>query len=345
MTAPVSPPRVSVVVPAYNAATTLAACLHSLVAQTLGDREILVMDDASTDATPEVAAAFAPQVTVVRQPVNRGQFPNVEDGIRRARGRYVAVYHADDVYDPTILAEEVAVLDADLTVGLVFALDRFIDGAGREYGRLHLPPTIRGRGRLDYQTVLNGVLTHKNVFLPTPSAVARTEWYRRAGAFRPEFGSAADLDMWLRMARFGQVVVLERHLFSYRHTSDSVGQAYQRLRVTPENYFELMDRHLADAPPAVVVPAARRAHEAHRAVDRLRIAVNAYIRGDRRVCRELHAQVDWRALLGSPHVPRPRHLVLWTLLAVLSRLPHLSVAARGLHWRFYRRLPWWHEAA
>jgi GT2 family glycosyltransferase len=340
-----SAPGVTIVVPVYNGAKHLRECLDSLVNQTWRHRDILVMDDASTDETPRIVEGYGKQVDVVRQVRNRGQFQNVEDGIARARGRYVAVYHADDVYDPEIVAREVAFLEAHPDVGTVFCLDRFLDEAGREYGRLTLPASLRGRTILDYPTVLNGILEFKNVFLPTPGAMARIDCYRAVGGFRTEFGSAADLDMWLRLARHSPVGVLEEHLFGYRHSAGSQGQSYQALRTDPENYFAVMARHLDENPRAVVTPVARRAHAAHRAVDHLRAAVNGYILGRLDRGRSAWRAVRVRDLLGSRRIRRPRHLVLWVVLGILFVLPRLPAAAHLLHWRYYRRLPWWAASA
>src|SRR5512138_2193028 len=90
-------PLVSVIVPSYNGAKFLPESLDSILAQTYPNIEIIVLDDASTDDTPAVAARYAGRITYVRQPANLGQFDNVNDGIARGAGDLVAVYHADDV--------------------------------------------------------------------------------------------------------------------------------------------------------------------------------------------------------------------------------------------------------
>jgi GT2 family glycosyltransferase len=329
------------VVPVFNGARYLHACLDSLLKQTWGHCEILVMDDASTDATPDIVRDFGNALSWYRQNANRGQFRNVEDGIARAGGQYVAVYHADDVYDPEIVAQEVDFLETHPEAGLVFCLSRFMDGTGREYGRLELPASLRGRTTLTYADVLNGVLTYKNVFMPTPGAMVRAEVYRTVGSFRPEFGSAADLDMWLRCARISRVGLLERHLFSYRHTSTSEGQSYQLRRTEPENYFAVMDNEIVEHGSVAVLPAARRAFESHRAVDVLRTCVNRYIKGDMTAARAAWRKVSIRTLLSSGRIRRPRHLVLWAALGMFCHLPRFPRLASALDWRYYRRLPWW----
>ena len=339
-----SRPPVSIVVPVFNGERFLRECLDSLLTQTWTDLEIIVMDDASTDGTAEVARAYGDRITYFRQPANRGQFRNVEDGIARARGRYVAVYHADDVYDSDIVEREVACLEASPDVGLVFALVRFADVLGRVYAAHSIPEPLRGRSPFDYRTVLNGVLEFKSVFLPTPTAMARAELYAQAGPYRTEYGSAADLEMWLRLARMTRVALIEKPLINYRHTLTSAGQSYQRLRTTQETYFELMERHLEEYGSRDVTPEARRAFEAHRAVDCIRVAVNAYIQCRRDEAASWLHRTSLIGLLSSRRVSRVRHVFLWAGLRAACVLPHMAWLAQALYWRYYRRLPWWRAA-
>src|ERR1700686_4844626 len=79
-------PLVSILIPSYNAARFLRETLDSLLAQTYKNIEIILLDDASTDATPEIAAEYAGRITSFRQPRNLGIYDNVNVGIARARG-------------------------------------------------------------------------------------------------------------------------------------------------------------------------------------------------------------------------------------------------------------------
>ena len=107
------PPTVSVVVPTYNAPTLLRATLDSVFAQTFADFEVVVIDDGSTDDTPQVLAAITdPRLRVVRQP-NAGIGHARNRGIDESRGAYVALLDHDDVWHPDKLAEQVAFLRAN----------------------------------------------------------------------------------------------------------------------------------------------------------------------------------------------------------------------------------------
>ena len=114
---------------------------------------------------------------VVRQEQARGIYDNANDGIDLARGEYVAVYHADDVYLPTSSSDRWRRSSASLS-GAIFAFVSFIDVDGSELGRLGpAPAEIVSGVPLDYEVVLNGLLRHKNCFLATPSALVPTNVY------------------------------------------------------------------------------------------------------------------------------------------------------------------------
>src|SRR5919107_969036 len=100
------------------------------------------MDDGSTDATPAIATSYGSRVRYHRQPERPGIFANANDGIALANGDLIAVYHADDVYEPEIVEREVDYLRANPDVGAVFCTDVYIDAGGRPFGRLDLPPEL-----------------------------------------------------------------------------------------------------------------------------------------------------------------------------------------------------------
>jgi Glycosyl transferase family 2 len=333
---PISP-LVSIVVPARDAAFYLPEALRSIVGQRYRPIEVIVMDDASTDDTRAVAEAFGPPVSVHSQREAKGIYDNANDGITRACGDYVAVFHADDVYLPDIVQREVEYLEANPTVSAVFASDIFIDAHGTERGRLELPADVPPATPLPYARVLNALLEHKNRFLRCPGAMVRKAAYDDVGLYRQDlFRNTADLEMWLRLARRDAIAVLGDHLFQYRFGHGSSSGRYHQLRVTPENFFAILDRELEQGGREVAKPEALRAYEAHRAEDTLMIAASQYIREDRAAARVTLSTVKARTLTASGRVPRVRLLSLLALLEVLVRVPW----SRRVAGMFYRR---WHE--
>ena len=97
-------PLVSIVVPAFNAERFLSEALTSVCAQTHDAIEVIVCDDASTDRTLEIAGATGdPRVRNLRNDQTLGGYGAMNRAVRDSRGEFVAIYHADDVYDPRIV--------------------------------------------------------------------------------------------------------------------------------------------------------------------------------------------------------------------------------------------------
>lgn len=329
-------PLVSVVVPCFNGASYLREALDSILDQTYPRMEVILVDDASEDATPAIAGEYGNRITYVRQTENRGIYDTVNLGIERARGELIATYHADDVYLPGIVQAQVDYLASHPEVGAVFTSDIFVDASGREYGRMVLPPDVQGEAPLDFRTVLNALLRYKNRFLVCPTAMVRASVHREVGLYRQDrYRNTADLEMWLRIARRHPVAVLEDHLMKYRHFHGNSSQLYHRLRTEPENFFWIMDEYLDDGGRSLAEPDALTDFEAHRSEDRLMAAISHYIKGEQRAGRAALQQVQAGAILRSRNVERWRLLALMVGLWAVLRLPRMEWLAM----RMFRR---WH---
>jgi glycosyltransferase involved in cell wall biosynthesis len=330
---------VSVVVPVFNGAAFLRESLDSIVSQRYESLEVIVMDDASTDTSAAIAVEFAqrdPRVRLATQTSNVGQFANVNAGMDLARGDFVAVYHADDVYDREIVAREVTYLQTHPDTAAVFTLATFIDQESREFGRLEgVPPEIEGIERLEYPLVLNAVLRHTSSFLPTPSALVRRQVYTEVGPYSLDYGIRGDIDMWLRIARRHPVGLIREHLMRYRVGTHNESRRYGYLRTEPDQSFAVVDRLLSTGDRSVASADALSAYEARRAADLIVTAGNAYIVGDRARLRTILAEIRPSQLLGSRLVQRWRLLALLALLHTLARLPHSAAVARFLQQRWH----------
>src|SRR6266851_125371 len=325
---------VSIIVPVFNGERYLRESLESILAQSYPRMEIFVMDDASTDGTAGVVATFGERVEYHRQETNRGIYGNANDGIAMARGEYIAIYHADDIYDTRMIEREVDFLQRYPEAGAVFCQSIFIDPVGNERGRLEIPQQVRGGCPLPYATVFNALLKYKNTFLTCPSSMVRASAYRDVGVYRDaEFRNTSDMEMWLRIARKYPIGVLEEYLFRYRYGHGNSAQRYRRLRTDPERYFRIMDLYLEMADSAIATPEALAGHEAHRAEDNLMRAINFYILGELDQAAEVLRLVGPGSILGSATVQRARLLMLYWGLQCLVRLPRVNFLAE----RFYRR--------
>lgn len=332
-------PLVSILVPSFNGARWLREALDSILAQTYRPIEVLLLDDASIDETPAIAESYGDRIRYVRQPKNLGIYDNVNVGIQQARGELIATYHADDIYEPTIVEKQVAYLEAHPSVGAVFCADIFVDAEGHEYGRMVLPREVRGQAPLDYPVVLNTLLTYKNRFLVCPTAMVRADVHRDVGVYdQARYRNTADLEMWLRISRAYPIAVLEEHLMKYRHFHGNSSQRYHRLRTAPENFFLIMDEFLLTDKP-LATPKALTNYEAHRAEDRLMAAIACYIKGEPEEGKRILGDANLRPVLAAERVQTARLLTIATGLWGLLRLPKSEWVSQHMLERWHQKRP------
>jgi glycosyltransferase involved in cell wall biosynthesis len=324
-----APPLVSIIVPVLDGEAYLRESLDSILGQVYPSIELIVMDDGSTDGTEAIVATYGDRVRYVRQPATRGIYGNANDGIALARGEFIGVFHADDVYLPEMVEREVSWLLSHPSAGAVFCSDVFIDPDGNELGRLNPPPELAGGKPLDYEQVLNGLLRYKNAFLRCPTALVRASVYAALGGYRDEtFKNTSDLEMWLRIARSFELGVLDDHLLLYRRGHGSSSERYHRVRTDPERFFRILDLELEAGGRSVADADALRAYEAHRAHDTLLRAVNHYILAERQQARDVMDGLRLRSLAASGQVQRIHLVPLAIAMWCLVRVPRLSVVAR-----------------
>lgn len=201
MNAPtVSRPRVSVVVASYNHAPFVRQSLLSVLQQDFQDVEILVTDDGSRDGTPEqVQAVKDPRILLKVLPENRGACIAMNDGIRRARGEYIAVLNSDDVFLPGKLAKQLAFLEAHPHIAAVFGYPVFIDERGERFDdathKDHAVFHVHNRTRhewLRHFFDLGNALCH-------PTVMIRRRAYETVGLYDARLAQVPDLDMWMRV--------------------------------------------------------------------------------------------------------------------------------------------------
>lgn len=196
-------PRVSVIIPARNAATTLALTLASVQAQTLPQWEALVINDGSTDHTAAIVARMAtadPRIRLLQgsaQGSSAARARNV--GINAAQGRYIAFLDADDLWLPEKLAMQIPMLDQGAP--LVFsAYQRFAGPDGTPLGTIPARSTVRHSDALDGNPI--GCLT----------AVWDSHHFGRA--HMPDVALQEDYAFWLMLLRSGATAVGLPHVLA-----------------------------------------------------------------------------------------------------------------------------------
>ena len=141
-------PRVSVIVPVYNGAATVVEAIDGALAQTFKDFDVIVVDDGSTDATPEVLVRYAGQIKVIRQS-NRGIAAARNAGVAASGGEYLAFLDCDDIWAQTMLARAVGALEVDPSCVLVYTNLAVVDSAGRKLRDWLVGPAMAHAPTLD----------------------------------------------------------------------------------------------------------------------------------------------------------------------------------------------------
>ena len=232
-----SGPTVSIVIPTYNTGVMLDATLESVLAQTISDWELILIDDGSIDGTPARSAAFAatdPRIHCAQQP-NGGIARARNAGYARtSRGtHYIAFLDHDDVWRPEFLEATLASLESVRTLAGAHCLAEAIDSGGAPADDGWLCRLGRDRrsvasGRpallpLDAPTTF-ACLAYRCTITTMGQGIIRRSALERAGLFDPDAVPADDWDMWLRLAATGDIGFVDRPLIGWRrHAGNASG--------------------------------------------------------------------------------------------------------------------------
>jgi len=239
-------PAISVLLPCYNAAETLPEALDSLANQTLGDFEIVAIDDGSVDETPEMLRTWAvhdPRLRVISRP-HRGIVAALNAGLAECRAALVARMDADDRAHPARLERQLAFMESHPQVAVAGCLVRAY------------PPEQVRQGFAVYLEWQNSLVSDEDIRreifvespLAHPSVVFRRQAVEQAGGYQ-DHGWAEDYDLWLRLylsgARFAKVPEV---LLDWRERADRLTRADPRYSL--ENFLRAKAHYLSLGPLA-----------------------------------------------------------------------------------------------
>ncbi|HWP31636.1 MAG TPA: glycosyltransferase [Fimbriimonadales bacterium] len=215
-----SSPRVSVIIPSYNHEKYIKECIESVLTQTYSDTEILVIDDASKDNTPEILKGYENGIRLILHDTNRGTYKVLNEGLSLAKGEYCAILNSDDVWLPKKLELQVHLMDAHPEYVFCHTYGKFIDQNGKEIpGR----PMGFEFPRVPSGDILPRLVTNNCVI--ASSVLLRVEIARTVCGFDESFRNLGDWDMWLRLAEQGEVGFVDEVLTLYRvHGENTIYQ-------------------------------------------------------------------------------------------------------------------------
>jgi glycosyltransferase involved in cell wall biosynthesis len=229
-------PRVSVIVPAYNAAVYLPYAIESVIAQTYSNWEIVIVNDGSTDDTCAVVESYrhrlGDKLHYIHQP-NRGLPAARNAAIKAARGAFIALLDADDVWLPHRLERAVPVLEADPGAGLVHARVMRIDARGSITGQLKVEPKYMSGNIARY-------IYTRRAHVVCPTVMFRKNCMQTAGWFDETMRATEDRDLWFRIALRYKVLYIDEVLAHYRLSPSSMTSDLDRL-LKGQIYF--VDKH------------------------------------------------------------------------------------------------------
>lgn len=211
-------PKVSVCIPSYNSSRFLGQTIESVLAQRYSDYELVILDNASTDGTPELCSRYTdPRIRYLRFEELVGQAANWNRCLDHATGELVILLHSDDMLQPTYLERAVAYLEQVPEASYLFCCAQHVDAEGRP---LHLQSAYAEDQRVPGRELARRLLLEGCLVNPA-GVLARRSAYEAVGRFTEEIVWGVDWHMWVRLALQGDVLYLAEPLSEYRQHGQS----------------------------------------------------------------------------------------------------------------------------
>lgn len=275
-------PKVTICVPVRNGARTIQRTLDSLLNQDYPNYEIIVSDNCSDDDTAKIVSQYDKNgVKYFFNPtLEKFGESNWNHILTLAEGPFIALYHADDLYTPTMVRRQVEFFLKYPEATAVFAMTQTIDEYDRpiKMGIIKLPQELKGKEIFHYAEFLNYTLKY-STFVIVPTMMTKREIIDRVGVFNwDKYATASDIDLYLRMAKHGPIGVIDEPLHKYR-ISDQQGSAqifYQRTFLA--HFCNVLDDFIS-MPDSVemVQKSSLSRYRMQRAADQIRCAMNMLV--------------------------------------------------------------------
>lgn len=234
-------PKVSVVIPAYNCERFISTAIESVLGQTYGDYEIIVVNDGSTDKTDEVLSRYASKIKKIYQP-NKGPAEARNTGIANSEGGYIAFLDQDDAWLPEKLRMQVEVMEKNNKLGLVYT-DTYVL-KDKEFGNADCLCRRSFQTRQPHRGSVIEYLFLDN-FIATSSVMVRKECFSEIGMFDPSVVPSEDYDRWLRIAADYEIDFVDAPLVKFR---DHIAAFAGNKIVTLTHAIDVLNKVLSEYP-------------------------------------------------------------------------------------------------
>jgi len=228
-------PKVSIIIPCFNASATIGETLASIKKQTFKDFEVIVVNDGSTDDTNHILASHAEKLKsslkIINQ-TNQGQTVAKNVGIRNSQGQFIAFLDSDDLWAPEKLEYQLAYMEPRPHLALCYTEGILINEKGDKIGVVNASSAHRGK-------CFDKLLVRNNIV--ASSVLIKREILDMVGLFDEDFKACENWDMWIRISKVSEIEYLARPLTYYRvhltNMSKNVDKMYTyRLKI--------IDKHL-----------------------------------------------------------------------------------------------------
>jgi glycosyltransferase involved in cell wall biosynthesis len=230
------PPLVSVIIPAYNSEAFIARAIQSALDQDSPHKEIIVVNDGSTDNTLSVLESFGSRIRVFNQ-ANAGAAAARNTGIEQSQGEFIAFLDSDDEWLPGRLQKCLQPMLDHTDIGLTFchSIRRFPDGhediRGQAFDRIRIYPR----------------LIWPSYYQCTPATTVRRSVLEKTGLFNPGLPSREDQDLWIRIEEQARVLEVPKPLVIVHVRSTSLSKTLGTDEIE-EAYFSILEQSFARNP-------------------------------------------------------------------------------------------------
>ncbi len=226
-------PSISVLMSVYNGERFIKEALDSIINQTFTDFEIILIDDASTDNTPQILGGYTQENLIkITNSKNLGLTRSLNKALTVAQGKFIARQDADDISHPERFRRQSDFLLASPEIGLLGTSYYVIDQHGQILD-ISRPPTADDQ--------LRKSLERGNIFCHG-SVMMRRDILEKVGGYNEYFRVTQDYDLWLRLSEHSQIANIDEILYRLRFLSESMTRKSRGLQLS----YRRLARHLAD---------------------------------------------------------------------------------------------------